>query len=319
LPAADFGQRLRLAAFCTKYAANRDLVRRSFLNSPESNSAPGRHPVARWITAQLWQPLHEINQAPRLLYEDPPAAARADRAAFIVLTTSAIFLSIRSYWNQLLPLGMVLDYCESIPLNGSTSIGGFLRQPENHELTRLGYWVLAQSIAYILGPVLIIKLVLRERLRDYGLKLRGMLSGWYIYVAMYLLLLPLVMIVSTTSSFQHSYPFYRLAADEPLWPRFIIWQCMYAFQFFALEFFFRGYMVHGSKQRLGAQAVVAMTIPYCMIHFGKPLPETLGAIVAGVLLGFMSLKTRSIWLGAALHVAVAWSMDFSALLQKRWF
>ena len=56
-----------------------------------------------------------------------------------------------------------------------------------------------------------------------------------------------------------------------------------------------------------------MTVPYCMIHFGKPMPETFGAIGAGVVLGFMSLKTRSIWLGAMLHVAVAWSMDAAAL------
>ena len=37
---------------------------------------------------------------------------------------------------------------------------------------------------------------------------------------------------------------------------------------------------------------------------------------AGIILGFMSLKTRSIWLGAAVHVAVALSMDLLALSQK---
>jgi membrane protease YdiL (CAAX protease family) len=53
-----------------------------------------------------------------------------------------------------------------------------------------------------------------------------------------------------------------------------------------------------------------------MIHFGKPIQETLGAIVAGILLGFMALKTRSIWLGAALHIAVAWTMDGLAVWRK---
>ncbi len=37
---------------------------------------------------------------------------------------------------------------------------------------------------------------------------------------------------------------------------------------------------------------------------------------AGVLLGFMSLKTRSIWLGAALHISVAWVMDFASLYRR---
>ncbi len=56
-----------------------------------------------------------------------------------------------------------------------------------------------------------------------------------------------------------------------------------------------------------------MTIPYCMIHFGKPMPEALGAIGAGVVLGLLSLKTRSIWLGAAIHIGVAWTMDALAI------
>jgi membrane protease YdiL (CAAX protease family) len=54
-------------------------------------------------------------------------------------------------------------------------------------------------------------------------------------------------------------------------------------------------------------------VPYCMIHFAKPLPETFGAIIAGVVLGFMSLATRSIWMGALLHIAVALTMDLAAL------
>ncbi|MCA9147548.1 MAG: CPBP family intramembrane metalloprotease, partial [Planctomycetales bacterium] len=84
----------------------------------------------------------------------------------------------------------------------------------------------------------------------------------------------------------------------------------------ALEFFFRGFMIHGTKRQFGPYCVLVMMVPYCMIHFTKPLPETFGAIIAGVVLGLMSLKTRSIWLGAALHIAVAWSMDVAALLSR---
>jgi len=50
-----------------------------------------------------------------------------------------------------------------------------------------------------------------------------------------------------------------------------------------------------------------------MIHFGKPLPETIGAIFAGIVLGSMSLKSNSIWLGVLLHFSVAISMDFFAV------
>ena len=39
-------------------------------------------------------------------------------------------------------------------------------------------------------------------------------------------------------------------------------------------------MVHGTRERLGALSVFAMMVPYCMIHFGKPMPETVGAVIA---------------------------------------
>jgi hypothetical protein len=43
------------------------------------------------------------------------------------------------------------------------------------------------------------------------------------------------------------------------------------------------------------------------------MPEALAAIVGGIALGTLSLKTRSIWWGAALHIAVAATMDLLAL------
>jgi hypothetical protein len=43
------------------------------------------------------------------------------------------------------------------------------------------------------------------------------------------------------------------------------------------------------------------------------MPETLGAIFAGIALGTLSLFTRSIWLGVAIHVSVAVSMDLISL------
>jgi membrane protease YdiL (CAAX protease family) len=56
-----------------------------------------------------------------------------------------------------------------------------------------------------------------------------------------------------------------------------------------------------------------MIVPYNMIHYGKPMPEALVAIVGGLVLGSLSLKTRSIWWGAALHCAIAATMDLLAL------
>ena len=170
-----------------------------------------------------------------------------------------------------------------------------------------------QTLLYIAIPVIQILFFFRQPLSDYGFKVRGFANLWGLYLAMLAVMIPIVVTVSMTKSFQGTYRFYRNALIEPLWPRFWIWETAYFLQFIGLEFFFRGYLLHGIKRRFGAYAIFVMMVPYCMIHFGKPMPETFSAIAAGIILGFMSLKTRSIWMGAALHISVALTMDLCSL------
>ena len=59
-----------------------------------------------------------------------------------------------------------------------------------------------------------------------------------------------------------------------------------------------------------------MVIPYVLIHFGKPFPETLGAIFAGTALGYIALKSRSIFVPFLIHSSVAFSMDIICTIQK---
>jgi membrane protease YdiL (CAAX protease family) len=91
---------------------------------------------------------------------------------------------------------------------------------------------------------------------------------------------------------------------------------IYFAQFLALEFFFRGWMIAVLRRTLGIAAIFAMAVPYCMIHYGKPYLEAHGAIVAGVVLGSLSMKTRSIYAGFLLHITVAFGMDFLSLYKR---
>ena len=190
---------------------------------------------------------------------------------------------------------------------------------EQLEIRRLTYWAGACFTVYFVIPTVVSIVVLRASFRSMGLGVRGALKDWWIYVAMFSVVAPLILLVSTDPHFQETYPFYPIADGEPLWPNLWTWEMLYFTQFFALEFFFRGFMVHGTRQRLGYGAVFAMMVPYCMIHFGKPMPETIGAVIAGVALGSLSLKARSVWLGVAIHASVALSMDFASLWQRGYF
>ena len=182
--------------------------------------------------------------------------------------------------------------------------------------TRLTWWAGMAVITYFVIPVAVIRFGFRERVRDYGVKLTGATAGGPVYLVFVAVMIPLVWVCSAEARFQATYPFYRISYPHQIDEYFWQWELMYALQFVVLEFFFRGFLVHGTKHRFGAYSVTVMMVPYCMIHFAKPMPECFASIIAGFALGLMSLKTKSVWLGAALHISVAWGMDFACLLRR---
>lgn len=181
---------------------------------------------------------------------------------------------------------------------------------------RLAAWAAWIVACWGVAPILLWKFVLGRSLGDLGLGLGRTRKHLPIYAVMAVLMAPIVVLMSATRAFQDKYPFLRVDPHAIDWARLLQWELLYALQFVALELFFRGYLTLGLRRRLGGDAVWVMVLPYCMIHFGKPLPETLAAIIAGVALGSLALRTRSIWMGAALHIAVAWSMDAASLMRQ---
>ncbi len=242
----------------------------------------------------------------------------------VVLIVSALVLVMRDE-NYRPSFSTIVAQIAALEQSFPSVMGGLtamITSEENVRLAQLTLWSLWQVFTYAVIPALVVRIVLRKRLRDFGAKVRGMTSGWWVYVVMFVVIMPAVLWASTTESFQRTYPFFKPSADgsptvltDAYWSRFWIWQVLYGLQFVSLEFFFRGFMLHGTRARLGPYSILVMMVPYCMIHFGKPLPETIGAIIAGTVLGFMSLKTRSVWLGAVLHIAVALTMDLLAIGQ----
>ena len=136
-----------------------------------------------------------------------------------------------------------------------------------------------------------------------------------VYVILFIPVLIAVLAVSFTEDFNTYYPFYNMAHRSLF--DFVVWEFFYIIQFFSLEFFFRGFMIQPLRKIMGPSAIFAMMVPYVMIHFGKPMPECFAAIIAGVVLGTLSLRTRSIWGGFFIHVFVAVSMDIAAILQTK--
>jgi hypothetical protein len=181
-----------------------------------------------------------------------------------------------------------------------------------YQLGSFAWWSAAKLIGYLLVPVACLS-ALRLDPRDCGLTFAGFRRHVWIYAALYLAILPVLVGVSFTRAFQDTYPFYKLAARS--WLDFLLWEAMYASTFLGLEFFFRGFLLFPLKRAFGSYAIFVAVLPYCMLHFHKPLAEVIGAIFAGILLGTLALVTRSIWCGVLIHVSVAWTMDVLAMVQ----
>ncbi len=190
--------------------------------------------------------------------------------------------------------------------------------PDWRELWAQGWWTLIRFIAYFVIPALVIVALFGEPVRAYGLETKALVEHAWVYVFGYAIVFACILFVAAfVPHFTEYYPFYRDAGRS--WLDFGLWQSFYVLQFFALEFFFRGFWLNALRQAMGSAAIFAMTIPYCMIHFGKPLLETLAAIVAGIFLGTLAMKTRSIWAGFLLHASVAITMDLAAMIVTgRW-
>ena len=239
---------------------------------------------------------------------------RVDYQCVTVLVTVAVILTLLHYLpghREMMALVGMLQ--STFPAQWTKDLAVWLEDGANAVFAAHLFWASCHVVGYLIVPALIVRVGFRRSLSECGLKVRGMHHGWWIYAGMFLVMLPFIFRVSTFQAFLHTYPFYKLADGQPLWPRLFMWELFYAAQFVSLEFFFRGYMVHGTKRQFGPYCIFVMMVPYCMIHFGKPLPETFAAIMAGIILGFMSLKTRSVWMGAFLHIGVAWTMDTLAL------
>ncbi|MDA1194326.1 MAG: CPBP family intramembrane metalloprotease [Planctomycetota bacterium] len=196
------------------------------------------------------------------------------------------------------------EYLDSIEVPGSERLKPWV------------WWISCCLTFLVLIPAVVARFLAGLRIRDLGLRVRGTGKDALTYLVLFALFFPVIWIVSRTEAFQDTYPFFALKPGEGITREFLIFELIYCLQFFAIEFFFRGYMVLGLKKSLGWASVLVMLAPYCMIHYYKPMPEALGAIAAGLVLGALSWRTGTILYGWALHFGVALSMDLLALQAK---
>jgi len=233
---------------------------------------------------------------------------------WVIMLSSALSLLVIHYAKYNSSFHKSIAFIEKIFGLKYHAIEHMMQMSKFYELYSHIWWAFWHYLFFLIIPVLIIKFVFKESISSYGWQKGDLHKHKSIYLgAMAFFIVFLSWFSFNNSSFAHYYPFYHLAYRS--WFDLIAWEVLYLLQFVALEFFFRGFIVNGLRVAFGSMAIAIMVVPYMMLHLPKLWPEATGAIVFGIFLGVLAIRSRSIWGGVAIHASVALTLDISALLQ----
>jgi membrane protease YdiL (CAAX protease family) len=267
-------------------------------------------PPVFWFFRGVWRDVDAETARLRLERE---ARGEVDYRPFACFVIVAVVLTLQEYFGG----RSFFDQAIRPELHALFPAGtpGRLKLDLYDEFFGFAWWVGARVAGYMLVPLALWKLLFpKDKLLDLGFRVRGFFDHIWIYLGCLAIVALVVLAIATQPDFGTYYPFYK--ASSRSWFDFLCWELIYFAQFFALEAFFRGWILNALRPSLGSAAIFAMALPYCMIHYGKPYLEANGAIVAGIVLGSLAIRTRSIYAGFFVHITVAFMMDFLALLRR---
>lgn len=173
------------------------------------------------------------------------------------------------------------------------------------------YWPVTALLLYLLIPHLSLRIAGRFDREEGAVWNAGLgLGDWRLGLKMaaffYAVMVPLLLVIVWNSDFQGKYP---LCDEANTLQKFVIYEIGFAIYFIAWEYFFRGYMLFGLKRTLGPWSLWVQMLPFVVVHFPKPDLEAISSIVGGLALGWLALKTRSIWYGWFVHAATAITLE----------
>lgn len=189
---------------------------------------------------------------------------------------------------------------------------------QNESLSTIGeilYWIIGDLFCFLVFPWLIIKFIFNEKIALYGLLPVKFYFNWKIYSGIIIVIFLGSWFVTSMESISFTYPIFFESKNK--WGLFFVFEALLLLYIFAWEFFWRGFMLFGLESKFGWYAVFIQTIPFVILHNGKPAIETFSSILGGILLGIIALKSRTFLYGVALHFSLMFSIDLFSVLRFR--
>lgn len=172
------------------------------------------------------------------------------------------------------------------------------------------------TLGLYVGLPALVMLAMRDSLRGAGLSIGDPVYGIKAILIVSAIVLPILWLSAEDPALQATYPW---AGD---WPgrsvgNLATWLGLMLVFTFSFEFFFRGFLMHALRPHVGLGAAMwIQAIAATMVHLGKPLPETIAALPASLLLALMAVRSRSVLYNAVLHAVVAGGTDVFVLLRQ---
>ncbi len=175
--------------------------------------------------------------------------------------------------------------------------------------TRAFYMFTAGFLLLGAVPATIVKLVFQERLADYGVQLGNLRATGFWTLVLAPLWLVLAFVGSRNPDAVAFYPLNYSAGSSPA--MFALHALASAVFFAGFEFFFRGYLQFGLRDSVGQiNALLIQVLATVLLTMGKPVPnEAFGAMFAGIVLGFVAYRTRSLLSSLIQHCLLGITLD----------
>jgi membrane protease YdiL (CAAX protease family) len=160
----------------------------------------------------------------------------------------------------------------------------------------MGSEFLNKVIFYLLIRLLFILVIQRESPKSFGFQLGDWQAGLVITLLAIVLLGPVMWWLGRRDAGLQAYYGNYYIADVFLdvFLDLIRW-----------EFFFRGWLLFGYAWRFGAHALWLQSVPFALVHIGKPELETLSTIFGGFALGWVAWRPRSFLYPFLIHYAIS--------------
>lgn len=169
---------------------------------------------------------------------------------------------------------------------------------ESQNFFHLIFFISASFVFLFLIPIILNKFIYRKTLSSIGLTMPLKKNETFIFILVaFAILIPTIVFLTQQHQALSYYSFHKQSVGKLIFVIVTIFPLYYFFE----EFFFRGFLLFNLWGKIRWHSLWVTDIIFTLAHLTKPLMEILIALPAGIILAFLTLRTKSIYPSVVVH------------------